>query len=199
MPPKSRLCFRAQTASGPVLAVLLIGAGLIASCNPITNPARFQNAELGFYVHALTGAPLAYSTALVFPSKSAVRVDGSFSFDIAFDLDAQGNIVLLPAAVVGTSPTGTHRVGILKPGGTYDNALTAPTTGYVYDSVTVLRKSEPAVVQATETTCGLSLQPYMYARIVIDSLDVPNRAMWGRAIINMNCGLRSLIIGLPTS
>ena len=201
MSPESRphFRFRAQTPPRRVLAVLLFGATFVGGCNPITNPAQFVNAEQAFYVHALTGAPLAFSTAVILPSKAFVRVDGSFSFDIAFDIDAQGNVVLLPASVVGVSPTGTHRVGIVKPGGLYDNALTAPTTGYVFDSVTVVGKNEPVIVRATEPACGLSLQPYMHARIVIDSLDVPNRAMWGRAVINTNCGLRSLVIGLPTS
>jgi hypothetical protein len=179
---------------------LVIGAGLTGACSdPFKATAQFDNADQPFFVHALSGAPLPFATGLALPAKSVTRVDGTFAFDVAFDLNAQGDILLLPVRVVGQNPTGSRQVGILKPGGAYENVDLAPTTGYVLDSVTVLRKGEAAIIQAQEASCSLSLSPYMYARIVIDSVDLVGRAMWGRTTININCGFRSLKIGLPGS
>jgi hypothetical protein len=182
------------------ISALLLGAALAGGCSdPLKATAQYDNTDQPFSVHALTGAPLPFATALALPAKSVTRVDGTFSFDVAFDLNAQGDIVLLPVRVVGQNPTGSRQVGILKPGGAYESIGLAPLTGYVLDSVTVLKKGEPAIIQAQESACALSLSPYMYARIVIDSVDLVARAMYGRATININCGFRSLKTGLPDS
>jgi hypothetical protein len=182
------------------ISALVLGAGLAAACSdPYKVKAQYDNADQPFFVHALTGAPLPFATALALPAKSVTRVDGTFAFDVAFDLNAQGDILLLPVRVVGQNPAGSRQVGILKPGGAYENIALAPSTGYVVDSVTVLRKGEPAIIQAQEAACSLSLSPYMYARIVIDSVDLVGRAMYGRTTININCGFRSLKTGLPDS
>ncbi|HVT38761.1 MAG TPA: hypothetical protein VHE78_06945 [Gemmatimonadaceae bacterium] len=182
------------------IIALVLGAGFTGACSdPFKVKAQFDNADQPFFVHALTGAPLPFATALALPAKSVTRVDGTFAFDVAFDLNARGDILLLPVRVVGQSPGGSRQVGIFKPGGAYENIASAPVTGYVFDSVTVLRKGEAAVIQAQEAACALSLSPYMYARIVIDSVDLVGRAMYGRTTININCGFRSLKTGLPDS
>jgi hypothetical protein len=182
------------------MGAIVLGAAIMGACSDLAKPtAQFDNADQPFFVHALTGAPLPFATALALPAKSVTRVDGTFAFDVAFDLNAQGDILLLPVRVVGQNPSGSRQVGILKPGGAYENIGLAPTTGYVLDSVTVLRKGEPAIIQAQEAACSLSLSPYMYARIVIDSVDVVGRSMYGRTTININCGFRSLKLGLPDS
>jgi hypothetical protein len=199
MTPKNRRDTAARRVKGTAIPGLLIAAGLFGACGPAKTTATDENSSQTFFVHALTGTPLPFATALVLPAKSVTRVDGGFGFDVAFDIDAQGNIILLPVTVVGQDPGVSRKVGILKPGGAYENVLTAPLTGYVYDSVTVVKRGEPAVIQAQETTCSLALSPYIYAKIVIDSVDMPTRAMYGRATIDTNCGFRSLAIGLPES
>ena len=192
--PRSALAARRPA----VFIAAVMCASIAAACgDPFKAKAQFDNTELPFFVHALDGAPEAFATALALPARSLTRVDGNFAFDIAFDLNAQGDIVLLPARVVGQAVTGNKQVGILRPGGAYENVTEAPRTGYVFDSVTVIRKGEPAIIQAQEASCSLSLAPYMYARIVIDSVDLVARAMYGRTVINVNCGFRSLKTGLP--
>lgn len=181
------------TCVAVVLSVMAAGA-----CgDPFKTKAQRSNADQPFFVHALSGAPLAYATGLVLPAAAVTRVDGSFAFDVAFDLNARGEVVLLPARLVGQNPGGVRQIGILRPGGSYENVNEAPRTGYVYDSVTVVRKGEPAVIQAQEGVCSVSLAPYLYAKVVIDSIDLPSRSMYGRTTINLNCGFRSLKAGLP--
>jgi len=198
MMPKFRCTFALLAL--PRLATFACVVGIAAACSdPYKVKAQYENADQAFFVHALTGTPLTFATALLLPAKSVTRVDGTFQFDIAFDINAQGDIVLLPVGVVGQSATGNRRVGIMKPGGSYDGINLAPTSGYVYDSVTVIRRGEPAIIQAQESSCGLAISPYLYAKIVIDSINVVSRSMYGRTTIDLNCGFRSLMAGLPAS
>ena len=130
---------------------------------------------------------------------TVARVDGSFSFDVAFDINAQGDIVLLPVGVVGQNPAGNRSVGILTPTGTFESATEAPLGGYTVDSVTVVKVGQTAIVRAQEAACALSPTPYYYAKLVVDSLDRSARTLFGRMLINSNCGFRSLTPGLPGS
>jgi hypothetical protein len=199
MTPKTRLDTTVCPFRRLVVSGLLLAAATASACSdPFAVKPQFENADQPYFVHALSGSALPFATGLVLSAKTVTRVDGSFAFDIAFDINAQGDVVLLPVRTVGQGASGSRQVGILKPGGAYANILEAPKTGYVYDSVTVVRKNEPAVIQAQEPTCSLSLSPYLYARIVVDSVDLPNRAIYGHTTINTNCGFRSLALGLPT-
>jgi hypothetical protein len=182
------------------LAAFALILGAVAACSdPFKVKAQYENADQAFFVHALSGSPVALATALLLPAKSVTRVDGTFNFDIAFDINAQGDIILLPVGVVGQNTTGNRRVGILKPGGSYEGIGSAPLSGYVYDTVTVVKRGESAIIQAQQASCGLALSPYLYAKIIIDSIDVASRSMYGRTTIDLNCGFRSLTAGLPAS
>ena len=188
----------AATLRRLALPALLLGAGSLGACgDALTAKATDQNVSQPFLLHALSGSQLPLATALFFPVRSVTRVDGSFAFDVAFDLNAQGDVVLYPVNMVGQNPTGNRRVGILKPGMLYDAVTEAPKTGYMVDTATVIKTGETAVVQAQETACSLSLTPYYYAKLVVDSVSLPARVIYGRVMINTNCGFRQLIAGLP--
>ena len=172
--------------------------GLLAACGDLTKTtAQFTNENQPFFVHALSGSALPFTTALLMPTRTVTRVDGALSFDVAFDLNSAGDIVLLPVNTVGQGTSGGHAVGILKPGGAYENILEAPRTGYRVDSITVVKRGEAVIIQSQEPSCGFSISPYLHAKLVIDSVDVSGRAMFGRTTININCGFRSLKSGLP--
>ena len=47
--------------------------------------------------------------------------------------------------------------------------------------------------------CANSISPYIYAKAVIDSVDIPTRKMFGHALVNLNCGFRGLGTGYPTN
>lgn len=177
---------------------LAVGLSLVAACDdPFKVRAQFENVSQPFAVHALSGSQLAFATAINLTVKSVTRVDGAFAFDVAFDLDARGDVVLLPVNVVGQNPAGSRRVGIHKPNVSYESVSEAPRGGYVVDSVTVVRRGEAAVIQAQVSACALSLTPFLHAKIVVDSIDTGTRLMFGRILINQNCGFRSLAPGLP--
>jgi hypothetical protein len=180
---------------------LIACAALSGACTGITTVAgTTQNATQPFFVHALTGSPLAASTAIAFPGRAVTRVDGTFNFDIAFDINSAGFVVLLPPELVGQNPTGNRLVGIITGLGTYDAIVEAPLSGYTVDSVTVVHQGQAVAVQAQEPLCNTSnpSAPYLYAKIVIDSVDYIGRGIYGRAMIGGDCGYRQLIPGFPT-
>jgi hypothetical protein len=184
-----------------LLPVGLLACAVIAgACDgPNTTPGTTELGTQAFFVHALTGSPLAASTALTIPGHAVTRVDGTYQFDVAFDIDASGNVVLLPPEMVGQNPAGNRLVGIVKGLGTYDSLTAAPLTGYTVDSVTVIGRGQAVAVQAQEPVCVSSNPgaPFLYAKIVIDSVDVVGRGIYGRAMFGGDCGYRQLIAGFP--
>ena len=183
-----------------VPVAMLVCAAIVGACDgPNVAPGQSENSTQPFFVHALSGSPLLTSTAISFPARAVTRVDGTFSFDVAFDIDASGNVVLLPPELVGQNPSGNRLVGIVKGIGSYDVITEAPLSGYTVDSVTVIARGQAVAVQAQEPLCLTSnpSAPYLYAKIVIDSVDIASRGIYGRAMIGGDCGYRQLIAGFP--
>jgi len=182
-----------------VVFALVLAAAIGAACSgPSRTPAVYTNAAQAVTLHALSGTPTYLASALSIPGKTTTKVDGSFSFDVAFDINAAGQIVYLPPHMVGENPVGNRRVGIMLATTSFDNVSEAPLSGYVYDSVTVARVGQAVIVQTTASTCSIYALPYLYAKIVIDSIEPVTRTLWGRTTINQNCTFRSLADGLPT-
>jgi hypothetical protein len=191
---------RMLTPARALALVALFGGTLVASaCGDLNvKKAQFQNSTVSFTVHALSGSPLNYASGLSFTSQAATRVDGSFAFDIAFDLSSTGRVIIYPVRLVGSNPGGDVVVGLLPIAGAYENILEAPKTGYNTDSVTVASVGQTVLSRTTTTFCAGTFTPYSYAKTVIDSIRPSTRELFGRTTINQNCGFRSLVIGLPT-
>jgi hypothetical protein len=180
------------------LVALLAAMCTVAACDdPYTAKASYVNSSQAFQLYALTGTATNLSSALLLPVKSVTRVDGTFAFDVAFDINAAGKIMVIPANVVGQNTNGARAVGVATNIGSYAAILEAPLGGYTFDSVTVVSVGQAFVIKAQETACGGSMTPYLYAKAVVDSLDLTKRTMFGHATININCGFRSLRDGLP--
>jgi hypothetical protein len=194
------LRFRAGISRRLLPGALLACVAVALACDgPKTVPGLSQMATQPFFVHALSGSPLSSSTAIAFPGRVVTRVDGTFSFDVAFDIDASGNVVLLTPELVGQNPSGNRLVGIIKGIGSYDNITEAPISGYTVDSATVIARGQAVAVQAQEPVCETSnpVAPYLYAKIVIDSVDLVGRGIYGRTMIGGDCGYRQLKAGFP--
>ena len=110
---------RTLTSVRAFALVALFGVTLVASaCGDLNvQKAQFQNSTVSFTVHALSGSPLNYASGLSFTSQTATRVDGSFAFDIAFDLSSTGRVIIYPVRLVGSNPGGDVSVGLLPMAG----------------------------------------------------------------------------------
>lgn len=183
--------FRASLMLGAVVTVW-------ACDDPLKARADQTNTNQTFAVSAISGTPTNAPVALNLVNKSITRLDGGFDFDIAFDINAQGQAIILPVGLVGTPFGGAKLVGLKRVAGTYETVTEAPKSGYVFDSTMVVAAGSVLAIQAQENICRLSLTPYIFAKIAIDSVNKTTRTLYGHTLINLNCGFRSLVVGTPS-
>jgi hypothetical protein len=199
MTPTNSLNFapsRVRRATILMAAACLV---FVAACeDPNANKATFTNADQPFAVAALTGSDVTAPAGLSLANRTVVRIDGVFDFDLAFDLNSAGQVVVLPVGKVGAPLSGTRFLGLKRGGVSYDQLTEAPKSGYISDSTMVITLGAGVVVQSQASNCVYSLTPYTFAKITIDSVNPVKRTLYGRALINLNCGLRQLTPGLPS-
>src|SRR5262245_29399906 len=110
-------------AVGAVLA-------LAAACGDFTSvPASLAVVSDSGTVYALNGAPPGAPTALHVYTGSRLAADASFFFDVAFDIDAQGNVVILPQRAVASGLASSHTVGLQNVATDYSALEKAPKNG----------------------------------------------------------------------
>jgi hypothetical protein len=71
----------------------------------------------------------------------------------------------------------------------------APLTGYTVDTAQTVSAGQTYTVQLHNSGCVYG--DYFYAKLVVDSIIVPERRMVIRSLVNRNCGYRALTEGLP--
>jgi hypothetical protein len=130
-----------------------------------------------------------------------VRVDGNATFDVAFDLNAAGNVVIYPVQKIVSSLTGTRHVGLQKVDGTFDTVLLAPGGTYP-DTAIVVKENDIVVLQAQRNAsgdaCQFDISPYIYTKLLVDSVALATRTIIVQSVLDPNCGFRSFEAGIPT-
>jgi hypothetical protein len=180
------------------LVAIVALATLAIACGDLTRPkASTPNLELEYSVYALTGTQVGVTNAINFFAGPA-RVDAGFGFDVALDLDSAGNVIVYPVrAIAGplAGPT-ANRVGLQTVAGSFESVRTAPDRGY--DTLRVdtipIRKVVAAELIQQSLACVYSLNgSAMYAKLVVDSVDLSKRRLFVRHVIDGNCGFKSLV------
>lgn len=180
------------------MPVLLTAAAGAAGCSDTLGlPTRFTTSDQAYVVYALSGTDPNAPAGLLFATRTTVRVDGAFQFDIAFDINRDGNVVILPVGQVGTPVGGAPLIGLQRTPQAYSAITEAPRSGYYFDSSMVVRPRGSLVIQAQAATCAGYLTPYIFAKITVDSVNPAARTIHGHTLINTNCGSRQLTPGVP--
>jgi hypothetical protein len=175
------------------LAALALAA--IACGGPTLPKAAYTSLLSTYELYAFTGAPPHASTAISFTSGS-VRADATFGFDLALDLDANGKVVVYPVRTVAGDLAGTlKRIGLQPVAGPFESVREAPSTGY--DTLSV-RTITPGAVLAVElqeiAQCQYSAGGfYLYGKLVVDSVTTTPRRIFGRYVLDPNCGYRQVM------
>ena len=158
-------------------------------------------------VYALNDKDFTFPSALNIPELAVVRATGTFSFDIGFDIDQTGRVVLYPMALLASElanlPPGSladlHPVGLQKVAVPFDELTRAPDTGYNPDSALVVLPSETIAVQVgAPRYCAFPFPQTIYAKLVVDSLQTATRRIFFRITVDPSCGFRSFLPGIPT-
>ncbi len=183
------------------LAVVASALGLAACGNPQGILAQLPTVADTYTVFALSGTGATLPSGINTYIRAAVRVDGNANFDVAFDLDASGKVLILPVQKVVNVITGGRSVAIRKVTGTFDQVTSAPTGAYG-DSTIAAVPGDVIVVQALRNgagdACQFDISPYIYAKLGIDSVVTSTRSIFVKAILDPNCGFRSFETGIPT-
>lgn len=193
---------RAAAPAPSVLRLTVACAAVVASlaaCEGTTDlAARFDNLEYDAEVFALNGTPIGAPTAINTVFATTVRPDPTYDFDVAFDLDAQGRPLLYAQRRIGHPANGAGRQVSLQPmEGPFQSVERAPESRWVADSLLTVAVGEVVVVRVVASICQFDFSPYVFSKLVVDSVDVASRQLWVTALTNPNCGFRSLQPGRP--
>ena len=186
---RMRFFVRSLIASAAVLLTMACG-------EPVRLPA--QGAVFGdtLTVYALSGTDISYPTALNVTQLIVVRASGVFDFEVAFDINAAGNTVIYPVALLAAQEAGVRRVGLQKVDTTFAGLTQAPRSGYVYDQPMVVDIGEVVAIEA-QVSCPYPYPQLIFSKLVVDSVKVAERAIYIRAITDPSCGFRSFLPGIP--
>lgn len=177
---------------------LLVAAGIAAAACSDTQLelAQIDNIVDTVTLGALTGTSIATPSAYSIPDARAVRTDQTASFDFAYNVDAGGRRVLLPLDALGLGATMGGNPGLLRSTETFSGLTNPPTNGYLTKDTIVVAVGD-VIVARSRIACYLGVPEY--AKLEILSFDDAERSVSFQVLANVNCGYRSLKIGIPTS
>lgn len=188
-----------------LVSIAVFGAVIATSAcaDPIHITARDVTVVDTITVYALSGTSPSLPSGLDLFTRQPIVVDGFAAFDVAFDIVSPTQVRILPVRFVVTSPSGVRQVGIRKQPGTFAQLLNAPSGVYPTDSTVVATPGELLAIQTTRAFagefCQYALQPYLYAKLSVLSIDMAARTIKFELGLDPNCGFRSFQPGIPTS
>jgi hypothetical protein len=166
--------------------------------------ARFTNELQSKNLYAMNGTPPSLPSAVSLRGRQrindVVRIDQSWLFDFAFDMDSIGVVKVYSVKTVASELSlQLNRVGFaLDSVHSFDQIIEAPTSGYKYDTSMTLRPDRVLLIDVFEAGCANEFTGFnIRAKLQIDSIDVANRGIHFKILTNPNCGFRSLLPGLP--
>jgi hypothetical protein len=183
------------------LPALLVAIASIGGCDDATAiKPQFTNAQDTLTVFALNGTPVTVPTAILLRTGNAVRIDANFLFDVAFDVNDQGEAVVYTQRAVASELVPGRRVGLQLDTRAFEAITRAPTGGFVYDSSLVVPVGRTLLIDSIDPSSCSSfsfLGQNIRAKLVIDSVAAARRTVYVRLLTNLNCGFRGLAPGLP--
>jgi hypothetical protein len=182
------------------LVAIPLAAALACSSDPYAPKALYPVSTDTIRVLALNGTAAEAQSAVRLLTVSSTVPDYSQSFDFALDIDAGGKVILMPRSKV-VSCTSICQLGIkLIPADSveFDKLYDAPKSGYTYDSVTTIPVGATVAFVTKEVFCQASnISTYdLYAKMIVDSVRMSDRAIFARVVSDPNCGFRGLVPGI---
>lgn len=171
------------------------------SCKGFTDvPASLSTNTESSTVFAINGAPLGAPTAIHAYSAQFVPATADFLFDVAFDLDDQARIHILPQRQVANGLQPTHTVSLATVTDTFE-AVGAVPSGLTFraDTGMIIQRNQVVIAQISDATaCNFSLTgTTLFAKIVVKQINRDDRTLQVKFTVDPNCGFRSFAPGIP--
>jgi hypothetical protein len=182
-----------------LVAVSVASLGVAACDDPFAPRATTQVRTDSFIVYSVTQTPVNVPAAFNIVFFTPLRLEPTYGFDLAFDIDEAGKVVLIPVRLVGGAITAGRRVGLQRITGPYDEVTRAPTAGYQYDSTLALDIGDAALVELQTDICRFQSSQLVYSKMQIKAIDPVARTIVFRITYDPNCGFRSFLPGVPTN
>ena len=184
--------------AGLAVAVAAVAA---MSCRDFTGvPASLITLTDSGTVFALNGAPLGAPTAIHGYSGQFVPATADFLFDVAFDLDDEAKIHILPQRQVASGLQPTHSVGLATVPDSFE-AVTAVPRGLTFraDTGLVVTRNQVVIAQISDANaCSFSLTgTTLFVKMVVRAVNRVDRTMQVKFTVDPNCGFLSFAPGVP--
>lgn len=187
------------------LALTLCAIVAAACGDPFRIVAPFQTVPDSFAISALTNTPVTARTLWRMAGFARYRLDSvGAAFDLGFDLGPAGQITVYPARTIATLSPGTAiaapLVGVQVSTSAYAAADRAPENGYRSDTATVITRGQTVFVRSSSDVCRSQTTggTLLYAKFIVDSINLPARLLYVRAAVQPSCNFRSFAPGVPT-
>ena len=194
----TRRILRPKTSLVAMAAATLVAAA--AACGTLTGvPASLPTITDSGVVYAINGAPPGAPSSLHMYSGTLLAADANFIFDVAFDINTAGNVVVLPQRAVASGLASTHTVALQTVNSTFEALTSAPKNGYRADTAVVTSVGQVILVQSQDpNACSTSLTgTTLYGKIIVTAIDPKARTLTIRYTADPNCGFFSFASGIP--
>lgn len=184
-----------------LFAMALAIFGGAAACSGLTRPkAQTENSTDTVTTYALNNTPVDAPAGIWLFGRSAVVINSGFAFDLAFDINPQGQATLYTVRYVAGGLSSAHSVAMQRYNGTYDALQKAPSTGYVADSLFTAKTGDVFILSTSDpNACSFSIySSLIYAKLEVLGVDPGTRTIRSRFTVDPNCGFFSLVpSGIP--
>ncbi len=186
----------ARLMFGPVvLGVVLFSAGCDNTL--ALPPATVPNIRDTVTLHALQGTPINTPSGFDVTLRLTARTDRqSDAFDIAFDIDDEDRALIFTTGALRLSV----RSGIQMADRAFGDIGIAPLEGYQLDSALVVGVDSVVIVRSRPSSLGCAFflgQLPRYGKLHVLDLNLETRQITLENLVNVNCGYRSLELGIP--
>jgi len=182
--------------------LLIVGAAVagVSACKGLTSvAASFDNVTEALTVYAINGSPPGAPTAISLFTGSPLHADQAFAYDLAFDLDTSGKVVLIPARQLATQLSSPYSVGLQVVPDSFAALTRAPKSGYTVDSLLVVGAHTVVAIESHDLArCQFAIKGQSYfSKLVVDSINLEQRKISATVTVNLNCGFTSFAAGRP--
>lgn len=180
-----------MTICRSLLAVAVVVLSACAS-DELSEPS-YENAISTFTLGSLNSTPVVMPSAFSVSDNRVVRTDQSSSFDFAY-LHLDGRHLLVPLDAIGLGSRNANP-GLQLATQSFDLVVDPPSDGYLTTDSLEVHVGD--VIVARSRIACTSLGVPQYAKLLITGISSGESALTFDAVANVNCGYRSLALGLP--